>query len=338
MKNWLVALCFIGLLVPMVQAETIRAPKETLLLDKADKIAPTGLMAKTEKQFADAGCQKALDKIKSDFYQDKTSLALELGIQLSQTQQGFKGSEVCKPIPNEELASDWYRTAAYDNNLEAQFQLGNMYYYGDIPDTNYLQSFYWIKRAAEGGHQAAQYTLALMYLDGNGTKKDEKKAYDWFIKTAENPNAYQDYRARAEHSVAWCYYEAHGVPQDYEKSLEWSERAADSGSTRGMVLLGTHYRYGKAVKKDLKEAINWYKKAAALKEPFAFINLGDMNRTGEGTRINWVEAYKWYSLASNKQFELTSDSIDEKANAEKRLDAKQLIEAQRRASEFEKLN
>ncbi|MFO0485271.1 MAG: tetratricopeptide repeat protein [Sphingobacteriia bacterium] len=49
----------------------------------------------------------------------------------------------------------------------------------------YKQAAYWWKKAAEQNHVVAQYKLGLLYKEGRGVPKDEEKAHYWFLKAAE---------------------------------------------------------------------------------------------------------------------------------------------------------
>ena len=57
---------------------------------------------------------------------------------------------------------------ALAGDAEAQFNLGEMYYYGrDVPH-NYVEAAKWYRRAAEQGHIIAQSSLGSMYFYGEG--------------------------------------------------------------------------------------------------------------------------------------------------------------------------
>ena len=61
----------------------------------------------------------------------------------------------------------WYRKAADQDDTDAQFNLGNMYYKGRGVPQDYTEAAKWIRNAAEGGHVEAQSKLGYMYDKGH---------------------------------------------------------------------------------------------------------------------------------------------------------------------------
>ena len=75
---------------------------------------------------------------------------------------------------------------AENNNAEAQYNLGFMYFGGDGIEQDDEKAASWFERAAKSGHAAAQDTLAYMYLHGRGRKADRIRAYAWYNLAANN--------------------------------------------------------------------------------------------------------------------------------------------------------
>ena len=55
----------------------------------------------------------------------------------------------------------WYLRAAYEGNADAQYLVGNLYYYGILINTNYVMACKWYEKSAE------QLTKALEEIDEN---------------------------------------------------------------------------------------------------------------------------------------------------------------------------
>ena len=87
-----------------------------------------------------------------------------------------------------EEAVYWYKKAAVQGNIEAQFELSGMYFHGVGTKQNYSEAYKWCKLAAERGSIVAQYDLGVYYLKGKGTEKDYKLAVKWFRKAASQGN------------------------------------------------------------------------------------------------------------------------------------------------------
>lgn len=88
-----------------------------------------------------------------------------------------------------------FKALAESGSSDAQYMLGNIYFYG-IDDfmVNFdrKKSFKWFMEAAEQGHGYAQYAVATAYDNGRvdeergyGVKKDVEKAVEWYKKSAK---------------------------------------------------------------------------------------------------------------------------------------------------------
>ena len=75
-------------------------------------------------------------------------------------------------------------TKAENNDPEAQFYLGLMYYFGREVAKNYSEAVKWCRKSAEQGYTDAQCLLGGMYLNGEGVKQDKTEAVKWFKKAA----------------------------------------------------------------------------------------------------------------------------------------------------------
>ncbi len=75
--------------------------------------------------------------------------------------------------------------AAEEGDPEAQFLLGNQYYYGNDPfRQDFVQAAKWHRLAARQGYVPAMHRLAGLYREGRGVKKDDVLARIWSRKAA----------------------------------------------------------------------------------------------------------------------------------------------------------
>ena len=94
---------------------------------------------------------------------------------------------------NTHNAFECYQIAANQGDLHAQYNLGNMYFFGtngtqDYGIQDYRLSYKWYKKAAEQGHVDAQYHLGWQYETANGVAKNVAEAVKWYQKAASQGN------------------------------------------------------------------------------------------------------------------------------------------------------
>lgn len=84
----------------------------------------------------------------------------------------------------------WFTMAAEQNNANAQYALGLIYYTGNVPNTpqSYLDAVEWLKKAANNGNGKAQYLLGVCYEYGRGVSKSKYNAINWYGKAAKQGN------------------------------------------------------------------------------------------------------------------------------------------------------
>jgi hypothetical protein len=77
-------------------------------------------------------------------------------------------------------AVKWYKKAAAQGELAAQFSLGICYLIGRGVDKNPAEAVKWWHKAADQGEVAAQRQLGVHYEFGEGVAKDEVEAYAYY--------------------------------------------------------------------------------------------------------------------------------------------------------------
>ncbi len=121
--------------------------------------------------------------------------------------------------------SEW-KPLAEQGNAGAQFNLGQMYFYGRGVPQVYAAAVRWYRRSAEQGHANAQYNLGVMCYKGRGVPQDYAEAVKWYRKAAEQGND------SAQFNLGVMYTKGRGVPQDYVQAHMWYNLAA-AGSPPG---------------------------------------------------------------------------------------------------------
>ena len=113
---------------------------------------------------------------------------------------------------------------AEQGNVEAQYNLGFMYYNGQGLTQNSAEAVKWYRLAAEQGHGDARLNLGAMYRSGQGVPEDFVRAAKWYRLAAEQGNAI------AQDNLGILYYFGDGVLQDNLIAYMWTNLAFENGA------------------------------------------------------------------------------------------------------------
>ncbi len=80
---------------------------------------------------------------------------------------------------------DKYLHKAADGDVDAQYNLGIIYYHGEGVPKDFEQALIWFQKAAEQDDADAQYNLGFMYGRGEGVEKSHGRSLEWFRKASE---------------------------------------------------------------------------------------------------------------------------------------------------------
>ena len=105
----------------------------------------------------------------------------------------------------------WYRKAADQGQMDAQNNLGVLYYYGLDVTQDYSQAVYWYRKAADQGQIDAQAGLGFLYYYGEGVTQDYSQAVYWSRKAADQGNVNSMYL------LGKIYYKGLGVARDLKQ-------------------------------------------------------------------------------------------------------------------------
>jgi len=75
--------------------------------------------------------------------------------------------------------ADFVKLVAELGDMNAQYNLADLYYRGEGMPQDYAGAFKWYKKAAEQGHPGAQYGLGFMYYRGEGVPQNYIEGYVW---------------------------------------------------------------------------------------------------------------------------------------------------------------
>lgn len=189
-----------------------------------------------------------------------------------------------------------YEEAAINNDSEAQFRLGSIFFFGrpeiDItPD--YVQAAEWYHKAVENGNHQAENTLGILYYLGLGVGQSYEEAFKWFEKAAERKNV------AAIANMGKCYFLGRGVAKDLKKAADYHSKAANLGYANSQGFLGEMYMKGDGVEQNFAKAAYWLKLACDNGEQSAFAHLGDCYRKGLAVDQDEKTAFELYQKGAN---------------------------------------
>ena len=216
-------------------------------------------------------------------------------------------------------AIQYYRTAATMKHPGAAVRLGMACIRGYMGlQGKSREGVKWLKVAAtfaDGQHNSGPYELGLLHIDGYGADvfKDESYAAQLLTKSAElgHANASLKMGRAYEHRQLGC-------PQDFALSIHYYNKAAEAGSTEGMMALCAWYIVGvdSVLPKDEAEAYAQAKRAADLGDARAEYAIGYFTEMGIGCRRDPLEANSWYSRAAEQNDELAISRLENQKVAE----------------------
>ena len=189
-------------------------------------------------------------------------------------------------------AAEWFRRAAEQGHAEAQYHLGDAYYFGHGVQQDDAEAVRWYRQAAEQRHANAQLNLGYAYAHGEGIAENRTEAIRWYRLAAEQDNA------EAQFNLGLVYDHARGVQRDLEEAVKWYLLAAAQEHVRAQYTLGNAYAHGDGVPKNHGEAVRWYRLAAEQGHLRAQNFLGEAYAQGQGIGVDLVQAYAWYNLAA----------------------------------------
>ena len=297
--------------------------------------------AEVEAKRKSQEAEEALRKAEAERRKVEEKKKREAEISFEQGEKLYKEEEY-------EEAAKWYRKAAEDGHVAAQYMLGLCY---EGIDQFRHEAKYWMRKAAEQGYAAAQnqlgdwyssglggltqndaeavkwyklaasqddsqaqYNLAESYYKARGVALDYAKAAEWYQKSAEQGNRI------AQYALACCCYEGKGLSQDYSNAVRWYQKFVEQrkgfllGKIRGYYKtayyhLGLCYYHGNGVSKDQEKAVEFFKKSADLGFIEALYFLGLCFEKGNGVDRDLEEAMEWYQKAADKGYQKAQEAL-----------------------------
>lgn len=197
---------------------------------------------------------------------------------------------------------------ATSEDLEAIFQRGLDYYFGEGVPKDYAMAVRLFRRAADKGHTEAQWRLGLCYIVGNGVNKDGVAVATWLGKVAEHGSPH------AAAFLGFCYHTGFATPTggvggDVE-AMKWYRRAAEVGNVLAIHNLAICYSWGRGVHHDHPEAVKRLRMLANHGNATAQYNLGLAYLFGRGVTKDLAQAHKWFKTAVDHGYKDASKEVE----------------------------
>jgi TPR repeat protein len=84
---------------------------------------------------------------------------------------------------------DSWMLTAFEGDPQAQYKVGTLNTNSEFKQADFEQAVYWYRQAARQGHVLAQYNLGHQYLLGVGVGKNEASAMKWWLEAAKQDHA-----------------------------------------------------------------------------------------------------------------------------------------------------
>lgn len=212
-----------------------------------------------------------------------------------------------KSIENsyEKLSIDEAIRLANQDDIEANYRLGNYYSNGLKVRKNLKEAFKYFLIAAKKGHILANLSVAKAYINGKGIDKDIEKSIN-FLLIAVNANNMeaQYFLAEIAHMEYLTKDQCNGLShQEFAFSL--IKKSADQGYIPAFCSLGTYY----SLTYQFDKAFHNFQIAAEKNHAYAQRQLGNCYVDGIGCKRNLDLAKYWYILASENKDKIATKKL-----------------------------
>ena len=153
-------------------------------------------------------------------------------------------------------AKKFFKKAAEQGHVDAQYYLGRCYEEGKGVSKNLSEAKKWYQKAVDQGSTKAQYILDILNEKDEGRLEYITEAKNTYIKEAEQWDTYDQY------DIGFSYENDGVISNTLTDIINTYIKEAEQGDKYAQYKLGLSYQFGVGVSKKLSEAIKWYKKSA----------------------------------------------------------------------------
>lgn len=218
--------------------------------------------------------------------------------------------------------------AAEKGDAEAQFYLGERYYFGRGLPQDYEKAATWFLRSAEQGYSEAQWYIGKLYYRGEGVLKDLRQARSWFERCVDLE------QAECYSSLGEMYWYGHTVPVNFEKAKHLFNSATKKGDGWAFWALGQMHVNGDGVPKSNKKALEYFTRGAQRGALLSIMALANAYKEGLIVEKNDIKALQWFRIAAKKG---DDEALAESAELEKLLKPDEIEQAKKLEADWARL-
>ena len=206
----------------------------------------------------------------------------------------------------DELAQDFGKAlrylnlAALENQVQAQYALGQMNLRAEGVEKNRIRAlmWFWLAGGLNDPRATSQSDQLARQLTANDVKSAQRQLQYFYQaqKLLRTARAATDMQAITAFGALLAA--GQGVEQDLEQAVYWFRLAARRQHTDAACRLAACYVNGQGIEKNQAEALRLYQLAAAQGNPDAHYHLADMIERGVGQAPDAVKAIKHYQTAA----------------------------------------
>ncbi len=185
----------------------------------------------------------------------KTRAELSQKIEAEKVTETPSTAEEAKAEEKEEIKAehplDKLIKLAEIGDAEAMYQLGRIYFRGDVVEQDYAKSIAYFKQAAELKNDAALFALGRMYYYGLAVERNYEEAIKYFQMSAKNGNS------ESQEYIGQMYFDGVGLEQNYYKAFDYFFKAATKNNSSAQFSVGYMLAEGIGTEKNLTLAIKY---------------------------------------------------------------------------------
>ncbi|MFT5573300.1 MAG: septal ring-binding cell division protein DamX [Cryomorphaceae bacterium] len=157
--------------------------------------------------------------LNAPFYMPHMFAALMLCLCLSQSVFAQSNAQNPDQTPDIEqqykVELEKWMLRAYEGDRDAQFRVGVLYTNSQFNQPDFEQAVYWYKQAARQDHVLAQYNLGHQYLTGVGVKPSQTIAMSWWLKAAKQDHALAQFNIGRAYYLGIGFAEDHALSRKW---------------------------------------------------------------------------------------------------------------------------
>ena len=185
-------------------------------------------------------------------------------------------------------AFDKLQQLAENNNVSAQYRLGQMFERAKGVVQNLPDAVQWYRRAAERGHAFSQARLGLIHF------------LDPLSPAALTPDEFERFggEPRSGTVLKESFPNGFVVEKDHVQAAHWNRLAAEAGVAEAQARYGLQLANGLGLDRNVTEAERWFLAAAAQGETAGQLWLGILYAGGYGSPSDFPRAIEWLTKAA----------------------------------------